>query len=381
MGNVLLSVVIPTYNRYEYLKGCLEATTSIKSDELEIVVHDNTEDNSEILAVLESLHDNRIKYYHVKQHISVVENSESGVGYASGDYVCMIGDDDTICESMVQAARFCKENNVDACMAHIPGFNWPDMTFSGESEPNLFYTKKGDNSVREIEAYEVLKRIVKTAEGLSADVPRIYHGIVSKACLERVKSKCGSYFPGPSPDMANATAVSMESRRTIFISDYLMVSGYGFKSARGEGNRHAHYGKISEKPWLPQDTEKNWIGDIPKIFSGETIFAQSLLYALHRMDNDELAGQYNYGSLYAQFLSHHRDTLGYMLKFCLRRPHRIPWMIYGIFYRLRVRRKYMATEKNERYYLRQSNISTLIEAQKYTDELRLKLGLGHYYWE
>ena len=31
MDEILLSVVIPTYNRYKYLKGCLEATKKIES--------------------------------------------------------------------------------------------------------------------------------------------------------------------------------------------------------------------------------------------------------------------------------------------------------------------------------------------------------------
>ena len=377
MNKILLSVVIPTYNRYEYLKGCLEATVTIDSAELEIIVHDNTEDNSEILPFISSLEDSRIKYYHEKKHISVVENSDRGVSYATGDYVCMIGDDDTICESMLYAARYCRDNKIDACMALIPGYNWPDMTFRGEAEPNLFYTEKGDNSVTEIDAKEILKRVVKTAEGLPLEMPRVYHGLVSKECLERIKERCGTYFPGPSPDMANATAVSLEAQKTVFISDYLMVSGYGYKSARGEGNRKAHFGRISDKPWLPADTEEKWDIDIPKIFSGETIFAQSLINALKEMGQKSIAKEYNYGSLYAQFLSHHRETAGYMIRFCFARPYRVVWMISGIFERLRVRKEILSS-RGEKYYLQESSIRTLNDAKNYTDSLRAELNLGQY---
>lgn len=379
MGDILLSVVIPTYNRYKYLKECLEAITSIKSDELEIIVHDNTEDNAEILPVINALNDKRIKYYHVKEHISVVENSDLGVGHATGDYVCMIGDDDTICGSMLSAAHFCRENRIDACMAAIPGYNWPDMTFVGKTEPNLFYVRKGDGSAKEIDAKEILLRAIRTAEGLPGELPRIYHGLVSRECLTRIKRVCGTYFPGPSPDMANAAAVSLQSRKTIFLNDYLMVSGYGYKSARGEGNRKAHFGKISEKAWLPKDTEDKWNKDIPKLFSGETIFAQSLLLALDEMGETELKKRYNYGSLYAQFLAHHKETLGYMIKFCASRPYRTIWMVKGIFERLRVRREILS-QTGEKYFYKESNVGTLLEAQKITDKLRKKLNSGVYHW-
>lgn len=379
----LLSVVIPTYNRYQYLVGCLKATTAIKTAEMEIVVHDNTENNEEILPVISALSDPRIKYYHEQKHISVVENSDRGVTLSTGEYVTMIGDDDTICESMMQAARFCKENGIEACMASIPGYNWPDMTFVGEAEPNLFYLKKADGTVREIDAKAILKNAVHTAEGLPGDMPRIYHGMVSKACLDRIKDRCGTYFPGPSPDMANATAVSLESRKTVFITDYLMVSGYGYKSSRGEGNRKVHFGKISDKPWLPADTEAKWDKNIPRIFSAETIFAQSLINALRRMDQEDLANQYNYGALYAQFLAHHRETSGYMLRFCLTKPYRAVWLIKGIIERQKIRKAYFASNvrNQEKYYLQKADIHTLSEAQEYTNQLREQLCAGIYHWQ
>lgn len=380
MANTILSVVIPTYNRYKYLKGCLESVSSIESDEFEIIVHDNTEDNREILSVISKINDPRIRYYHVKEHISVVENSDLGVGYASGDYICMIGDDDTICSSMIDAAHFCKENRIDACMALIPGYNWQDMTFTGEAEPNLFYTRKADGSVRIIEAKEILLRAIKTAEGLPGELPRIYHGLVSRECLDRIRKVCGTFFPGPSPDMANATAVSLQSKKTVFISDYLMVSGYGYQSARGEGNRKEHFGEISEKPWLPKDTEDKWNKDIPKLFSGETIFAQSLLSALKAMGETELIKKYNYGSLYAQFLSHHRSTFTYMLKFCMVRPYRIAWIIRGIFERLRIRKELLSQAENK-YYYQVPDVNSLNDAQRITNKLRKELDSGDYHWE
>ena len=380
MEDILLSVVIPTYNRYEYLKGCLEVTASIESPQLEIVVQDNTADNSEILPIIAKLNDKRIKYYHVEEHISVVDNCNLAVRHANGKYVFMIGDDDTICESMIDAAKFCLENNIEACMALIPGFNWPGMTFAEEREPNFFVWQRATGEVEIINVPQVLEHAINSAEGLSDDMPRVYHGMVSKTCLDRIYKKCGTYFPGPSPDMANATAVSLVVNKAVFIHDYLMVSGYGKKSARGEGNRKEHFGVIGEKPWLPKDTEKRWYKNVPKVFSAETIFAQSMLDALDRMGRKDLVKKYKYGRLYAMFFSHHPAARRYMVSFLLKKPYRMCWFIAGAFHRLRIRKRLLNNRITE-YYYKNDSITSLEQAQKMVNELRVKNSIEEYKWK
>lgn len=371
MKRYLLSVVIPTYNRYQYLIPAIESLVRINDERLEIVIQDNTADNQEVVDYLEKTHDQRVKYYHIKKHISMTENCENGVENSTGQYVCLLGDDDSICSSMLTAAEYCEKQQVDACMFPFPGFNWPDMTFEAgmTEEPHLFYLFDADGSVSELDSIKILKEAIHSAEGLPRLMPRAYHGMVSRECLNRVKAKCGVFFPGPSPDIANAVAVSLVAKKCVYISDYLLVSGYGYKSARGEGNRKQHYGKISEKPWLPEDTEEKWIEDVPCIFSGETIFAQSLLQALHAMGREDLVAEYNYPCLYALFLGHHRDALGYMLKFCIKKPKRIIWMIKGILIRMKIRKAYFHNPKSG-YIYQEQNIHSLNEAQDYTMKLR-----------
>lgn len=378
MSQPLLSVVIPTCNRYQYLKDCIKATLNVGADNLEIIIHDNTQDNAEILSFLQEIHDRRLKYYHVIEHLSLSDNCELAVEKALGKYICMIGDDDTICASMIKATSFCEKNSIDACMSIIPGFNWPDMTFKGNREPNLFYEEKADGTITTIDSKEVLFQAITSAGGLPGKMPRVYHGVVSRECLNSIKEMAGSFFPGPSPDMANSVAVALSSKKSVFVSDYLMVSGYSYHSARGEGNRKQHYGKLNEKKWLPNDIEKQWLNDIPRIFSGETIYAQSLVQALKKMGRNDLAEKYNYGALYAMFLAHHRDTLGYMIGFCLKKPVRFIWFAKGILRRNKERKEYFRNMKAERYFQQFEDISNLMDAQKYTEELRSGIGDYHY---
>lgn len=376
MDQILLSVIIPTYNRYEYLKGCLDATTTLRSNNFEIIVQDNTEDNKEILEYIKKLEDSRIKYFHIKEHICVSDNCDEAMKHATGKYICMIGDDDTICDSMIAAAQFCAENRIEAVKYLIPGFNWPDMTFVGKKkEANLFFREKADGGVEIIDAEEKLINVLLNADGLDF-LPRVYHGMVSKACMDRIYLKAGSYFPGPSPDMGNAAAVCLESKKSAFIYDYLIVSGYGYKSARGEGNRQQHYGKLNEKPWLPKDIMERWDHDIPPIFSGETIIADSLTESLCRMGRNDLAKRYNYSSLYAIFLAHHKDALRQMMKFVIKKPIRMMWLIKGIVVRLRVSIKCRLSHNGNPYFMEKFDIVCLEDAQRQVNQLRAELAVN-----
>lgn len=155
----LVSIVIATYNRYEYLYDCVDSIRSIDSDDLEIIIQDNTEDNKAFAEYISSLNDDRIKYSHKKEHVSVVDNYDMGIIRATGDYVCMIGDDDSICSNILKAASYLKENNIEGCTFPFPGFYWPDMNFKkGEKKLNLFYRFNVDGSVFDIDAK---KRIAK----------------------------------------------------------------------------------------------------------------------------------------------------------------------------------------------------------------------------
>lgn len=369
-NSVLVSVVIPTYNRYKYLMGAVPTFCEIKSDEIEFVIQDNTEDNTEILEFLKQYPDDRIKYFHKAEHVSVVDNANMGIDHSVGEYVIFIGDDDTVCASVVTAAKFCKEHKIDTALSELPGFNWPDMEFKGrEQQANLFLMKAIDGKVTRIDPKEQVWKALKDADDIPERMPRIYHGLTSRRILNAIKKKTGSYFPGPSPDMASSLAISLIAKNAVYISDYLMVSGYGFKSARGEGNRQAHYGKISEKPWLPKDTEAKWDSNIPKIFSGETIIAESLSRCLRAFGKTDLLKKYEYGVLYAVFFVRHANARKYMITFLLRRPARIFQFLGGILKRKKYIKEYQRTHTSKNYK-EFNGVETLSEAQRIVDAER-----------
>ncbi len=364
----LVSIVIPTYNRYQYLYDCVDATRSIDSDELEIIIQDNSTDNKKFSEYVNEVNDSRIKYYYEAEHVSVVDNCDKGVSHATGDYICMIGDDDTVCENIIKAAHYLKDHGIEGCCFPFPGFNWPDMTFENgkKKEANMFVKYKADGSVKEISPLEPLANnaLLSSLEYM----PRLYHALVSKQCVDRLYKKIGTCFPGPSPDMANAVATCLEVGKSVYISDYLIVSGYGKGSARGEGNRNQHFYKnLRNLPWLPKDTVEKWDKNIPQIFSGETIIAQSASLALDTMGADLKKYKKDYTELYATFFWHHKDARHEFLRFIFKSPKKVWWFMKGVVKRIKI--KMFHEWKPVPNYKELSDVYSLLEAKQIAEEM------------
>ena len=50
--NPIISIVVPTKNRYKYLKQFIILVESFKDERIELFIQDNSDDNSEILEFL-----------------------------------------------------------------------------------------------------------------------------------------------------------------------------------------------------------------------------------------------------------------------------------------------------------------------------------------
>ncbi len=94
----LLSIAIPTYNRPQKLRKCLLSIINQISEEVEIVVTDNS-DNNESYFVIKELIDKsgvNINYYHNEVNIGLDGNFYEGVKRSNGIYVHWLSDDDEL---------------------------------------------------------------------------------------------------------------------------------------------------------------------------------------------------------------------------------------------------------------------------------------------
>jgi len=133
----------------------------------------------------------------------------------------------------------------------------------------------------------------------SVNLPKLYYGIVRRACLERLAETTGTYFNGVSPDMAAAIGLSKYVRVTHVVDYPLFVPGTSAKSTAGASVRKEHWGRLRDQPHLPVNVEQHWPAVVPMFFAVQTVWAQSAVTALRATGREALLEHFNLGLLHA----------------------------------------------------------------------------------
>ena len=101
MDNIKVSVIVSMYKGEKYIKDCLDSIVFQNHKNLEIIlVDDGSPDNCGLIADKYALRDKRIKVIH--QNNSGVSNARNNaMSIATGEYVCIIDQDDIISPNYV----------------------------------------------------------------------------------------------------------------------------------------------------------------------------------------------------------------------------------------------------------------------------------------
>lgn len=307
--NPTLSIIVPTKDRYEYLKPLMQLLKSFDSDEVELVVQDNTKDNAEIIQFIKEINYSNLKYFHHAEQLSVARNSDLAILNSRGKYICFIGDDDGVSYHIISAVKWMEDNGVDVLKTTTTSYKWPSFNFSkiGNFSSVLmqgFY----DKTFKKIDALSELKKSLKTGGNEVALLPKVYHGIAKRSTLDKIYDIGGTYFPGPSPDMANSVAMSFVAENFVYLNFPVIIPGNSIRAGGDAQKFKRQCAQISEVPFLPKDTEKNWENFIPKVWASETIMPESACKSLKYMGKADYIEKYmNVERLLAYFIVGHPD--------------------------------------------------------------------------
>lgn len=304
----LLSIIIPTRNRYVYLESCLKSLCgNYNRKEVEIIVTDNSDFRVDISETLEIFCN--IKYSYNSIPISQVENFESAIEKVTGEYVTMIGDDDGLSGLLLDVVDYMKRKEIDALNSQFATYFWPDVV--SKSKMNKFSGKmflpNYDYVISTIDPQNEVKKCLDAGGTSLVNLPRMYYGIIKKEILDEVKKAAGVYFPGPSPDMANALSAALFTKIFVNFDAPLFIAGNSAKSAAGMGLAGKHIGKIEGNPQLPKDCHLTWSKCVPMYWSGPTIWAESALQVLTMCKRKDLETHFNFMRIYASCIIFHPE--------------------------------------------------------------------------
>lgn len=278
----LLSIVVPTRNRQDCALSLARSLHASTESSFELVLHDNSDDDSLGRAIAD-LGDARLRYIHSSEKLNMHENFSRAIANARGAYLCGLGDDDGILvEPALRIVEQAQVEGVDAVLTAIRSFLWPGLRhwLWGDLGGKIFPTHRHFSTSRQLDPVAQAVDVFSdaTVNGLRR-LPRLYHGIVSRAALDRLRERSGSYFPGGSPDMANAMGLAYCTNALTYDPRAAVISGHSRKSGGGTGAAGQHHGRIEDQPHLPPGILDRWPAEIPRYWSGHTIYAQSAIAA------------------------------------------------------------------------------------------------------
>ena len=119
MNTPLVSILIPTYNRPEYLRRAVESCLAQTYPNFEIVITDNST-NDDSAKMLSKFTDPRIRYYKNEGNIGAVNSSNRAVELSQGKYVKFLMDDDLLKPRCLELMVGALGKNPSAALAMAP---------------------------------------------------------------------------------------------------------------------------------------------------------------------------------------------------------------------------------------------------------------------
>ena len=249
------SIVVPTRERHTTLGPCLETVLAQTDPDFEVIVQDNCS-SPQTAEVVESFADERIRYHRSHEPLSMKDNWELALSQVTGDYVVFLGDDDALMPECLGRARLLlsgpeapellcwpghtyywpdcadpeRRNYLHLDLRSTPQFNdgWADDPF--HANVSIEFPDRPHGTL-----YFDTERLQKTWFAWRG--PRvygsIYHNLVARSLIERVKARLGCYFLGHLPDFASLAVNLHFSKRLVYYCRPLSMSGHSGSSNGG----------------------------------------------------------------------------------------------------------------------------------------------------
>jgi len=126
------SVVIPVYNRREYLRQAIASCLKQTAREFEIIVSDDCSPE-DLRLVAESFGDSRVKYYRSERRLGAARNHQHAVSLSSGTYAIALHSDDLLLPRCLEMAGAALDLNPLAAAVYFPCIHLSGLKLNGSS--------------------------------------------------------------------------------------------------------------------------------------------------------------------------------------------------------------------------------------------------------
>ncbi|PMH74638.1 glycosyltransferase family A protein [Vibrio cyclitrophicus] len=287
MSSPLVSILIATKNRQKYAYHTISHILSFDNKNFELIVSDNSDNNDLSILIEPFKSDERLKYKYIEGHISSIHNFRSVLEMSSGDFVCLIGDDDGISHEFFNCVEFANTNKIDCLVGSLSAnYRWAatgqsDTLFTKMTDSTLTIDEFNGKITRvnlESSLYELYRN--GYTNYLSEKFPKLYHGIVRRELFVKIKSTTGEFLGGLSPDIYSAVSLALMGAKTYHVDYPITIPGVcKVSSSVQEGVSKKHSLDLNTLPHLNGRGLYKWDQRIPEVYSVHSIWADSALAA------------------------------------------------------------------------------------------------------
>jgi hypothetical protein len=271
--------------------------------DIEVIVQDCS-DTRELKSMLdEQVNDSRVKYFHSAGSPSMTENWNSGMEKATGEYVIVIGDDDAVSRDLIETARWARSQGVDSLAFSPYRYYWPD--YPGQYAGQLIIYRI-NGSLRAFDVNTEVERASHKSGECVKQLPKLYHGLIRRELLERLRERTGVYFDSFAPDYYIRYAL-LDYVTTHYRLDYPVVT------VGCSGPSNSARTKIRDlQAHIDEFRDTHWPSILPPVSAKESIvlMAASMIRALQRIDRDDLASNVDLATVYAACMVTNPRQLG-----------------------------------------------------------------------
>ena len=302
MSKRIVSVLVPTKNRYKYLKHLINLVESFGDDRIELLIQDNSDDNSEILTFLEGKSYVSTVYYHTAEVLSMGQNTDKAIHNSTGEYLCFIGDDDAVCRNIADCAEWMDSNGVDAMRPTYLQFFWNENGGEGKSGWMLYDTVDGKYSF--LDPKTELKKVLKQGVPDFRKMAKFYHGIVRRQVIEEITSIGGTCCPGPTPDMSSAVSMSFYVKKYAYVNLPVIIPGISRMVGGGVMGKVL---RLEDVGFITQSVRDAWEKGFPRLWATELIWPECAMKALEYVDHQEYKRFYKKNKTLSRLVIMHRS--------------------------------------------------------------------------
>lgn len=308
----LVTIIIPTHDRQDYALVAARKIMEVMPS-AQLVVSDTSAD-PRLGTMIAELDIPGVEYVRPNRPMDVVSHFEFALDFARGRYVMFLGDDDCIGPGLEEVAIWADRHGIDAVLSYGAKFNalyyWPGVTsqFYGSGYASRLFVHRFSGKARRIDPERARQDVLRDLGRGLGDMPRIYHGLVSRKLIARVKDRFGSLFGGVSPDIYSATLLSELADRVWMVDFPFCLPGGSPASTAGSGVANTDRTSLTQHPHTAAFADLRWDPLIPAFYAPYIVWSYSLKKAVDRLGRSDLHP--NFARIYALSLMKHRAQRG-----------------------------------------------------------------------